>query len=158
MIIFSSVQFKPPTLLGNEYPTWAQALGFMIVFVVLGWIPLWWIYLTVKELLAGNQLKTVIIKNLQPTKDWKPALEENQTGRYAPGYQQDSPWCWGFCTSVNHDDDFNNNYNNKVYPMEGKIVVFDLDTNETMSPQQNSTTLVEGSDNPAFEADKTVNL
>jgi len=152
MIIFTSVQFEPPTLLGKAYPDWAQAFGFLLIIFVLIWIPIWWVYLPIREALTGNKFGPAIVKNIQPTKDWRPALEENQIGRYAPGYQltsKDAKWFWGFFKSVNHDqqghqDLFNNN---KVYPIDVEQV-----------SQTDVIEMASHNENKAFEADSTDHL
>jgi len=78
--IFMAVQYGPPTLFSGAYvyPSWSEAIGFLVIFLALGSIPVWWIYWLLKQ-----GLWKLIKVNCQPTENWKPALVENQTGRYA---------------------------------------------------------------------------
>jgi len=50
VIIFTAVQYESPTLFAGAYlyPSWAEGIGFLIVVLTLGWIPIGWIWGFVK--------------------------------------------------------------------------------------------------------------
>ncbi|XP_063412861.1 sodium- and chloride-dependent glycine transporter 2-like [Mytilus trossulus] len=74
VIVLKAIQYEPTAMGSYMYPDWANALGWMIVLCPLVFIPGWFIY---HLLFKDNR------GMCSPRPNWGPALDENQTGRYA---------------------------------------------------------------------------
>jgi len=94
VIIFTGIQYKPPTVFGGidlyKFPAWAEGIGWLIVVLCLVFIPVVAIY---KIVIAsrGKKFSFQIIRDLsKPEPTWGPADKKNWTGRYAapPSYDQ----------------------------------------------------------------------
>jgi hypothetical protein len=81
-----AVQYDYLTLFSGTYiyPNWAKGVEFMIVGLCLVCIPGWMIYQLIRDGLFRRNFFKIVKESVQPTADWKPALLEDQTGRYAP--------------------------------------------------------------------------
>ncbi|XP_077865520.1 sodium- and chloride-dependent glycine transporter 1-like [Saccoglossus kowalevskii] len=72
-----------PIYLGDYvYPSWAEAIGWIIASSSVAMIPLWMVveYFTSSE---GDTFVKRVQSLIKPTDDWGPALEQFRTGRYA---------------------------------------------------------------------------
>uniref|UniRef100_A0A0B7AU17 Transporter n=1 Tax=Arion vulgaris TaxID=1028688 RepID=A0A0B7AU17_9EUPU len=84
IIIFEIVEYKPIT--SDQYPGFAEGLGWLIVAGIMVWTPLWYVARFLVEWSRENWKNgfKLFIKMNQPTIKWGPKLPENRT---LPRYQ-----------------------------------------------------------------------
>jgi len=88
MLLATAVDYSSPTMGDYVYPWWAEMIGWMVVVITAGCIPLWWIIVIAQSYIKREAscgfrafFQLIEFKN-QPTAAWGPALPEDRTGRY----------------------------------------------------------------------------
>ncbi|KAI3385618.1 hypothetical protein SNEBB_008572 [Seison nebaliae] len=76
--VFYFVLYEPPKYEKMDYPLWSHVLGWIVVLLILTWIPFFALY----TLCIKYDVKKKFKRSLQPRCDWGPSEEEYRHGIY----------------------------------------------------------------------------
>ncbi|KAI4538092.1 hypothetical protein MJG53_011631 [Ovis ammon polii x Ovis aries] len=82
ILIFLLIQYETITYNEYQYPSWAEAIGFLMALSSVICIPFYALFYF--RITDGDTLLQHLKNSTKPSRDWGPALLEHQTGPYAP--------------------------------------------------------------------------
>ncbi|XP_025120005.2 sodium- and chloride-dependent glycine transporter 1 isoform X3 [Bubalus bubalis] len=82
ILIFLVIQYQPITYNQYRYPSWAEAIGFLMALSSVICIPFYALFHFQRT--DGDTFLQRLKNSTKPTRDWGPALLKHRTGRYAP--------------------------------------------------------------------------
>ncbi|XP_070657121.1 sodium- and chloride-dependent glycine transporter 1-like isoform X5 [Bos indicus] len=82
ILIFLVIQYQPITYNQYRYPSWAEAIGFLMALSSVICIPFYALFHFRRT--DGDTLLQRLKNSTKPSRDWGPALLKHRTGRYAP--------------------------------------------------------------------------
>lgn len=76
-MLFSWISWEPPMATETyPFPTWAHALGWLLILSVIMWIPLYWIYAFYKA--KGDTFRQRLKAMATPEDSWGPMVMSNR--------------------------------------------------------------------------------
>ncbi|XP_060253442.1 sodium- and chloride-dependent glycine transporter 1 isoform X1 [Ovis aries] len=82
ILIFLLIQYETITYNEYQYPSWAEAIGFLMALSSVICIPFYALFYF--RITDGDTFLQRLKNSTKPSGDWGPALLEHRTGRYAP--------------------------------------------------------------------------
>ncbi|XFF83587.1 hypothetical protein AB1E18_009806 [Capra hircus] len=82
ILIFLVIQYETITYNEYQYPSWAEAIGFLMALSSVICIPFYALFYFRRT--DGDTFLQRLKNSTKPSRDWGPALLEHRTGRYAP--------------------------------------------------------------------------
>ncbi|KAJ1076844.1 hypothetical protein K5549_010162 [Capra hircus] len=82
ILIFLVIQYETITYNEYQYPSWAEAIGFLMALSSVICIPFYALFYFRRT--DGDTFLQHLKNSTKPSRDWGPALLEHRTGRYAP--------------------------------------------------------------------------
>lgn len=84
ILIWSLIDIKPSQYGDYVFPTWAQAIGWLVLFSGLVFIFIIAIYRVCTDYQLSGSVKQAIRDAKEPTTEWKPATGAKQASNHAP--------------------------------------------------------------------------